>query len=126
MSDVTTRGVPVVPNIAALPATVPFLAPEAIERQTGRPLVLRLGANESAFGPSPRAVAAMREAAARVNWYGDPESYDLRAALAALHDVPLETIVVGCGIDDLLGLIVRTFLDRGEVAVTSRGAYPTF
>ncbi len=120
------RGAPVVPTIAALPATVPFLAPEAIERQTGRTLVLRLGANESTFGPSPRAAAAMQAAAARVNWYGDPESYELRAALAAHHGVSMECLVVGSGIDDLLGLIVRTFVDRGEVAVNSRGGYPTF
>ena len=126
MSRAKSRGARVVPVIAELPASVPFLAPEAIERQTGRRLVLRLGANESTLGPSPRAVEAMRQAVARVNWYGDPESYDLRAALAAHLDVPMECIIVGCGIDDLLGLIVRTFLDRGEVAVTSRGAYPTF
>lgn len=122
----TRRGAPVARLIADLPATVPFVAPEALERRSGRPLALRLGANESTFGPSPRAVAAMREAAARVAWYGDPESYDLRAALAQRHGVAMEHIVVASGIDDLLGLVVRTFLDRGETAVTSLGAYPTF
>jgi histidinol-phosphate aminotransferase len=122
----TTHGAPVTRLVAELPATVPFVAPEAIERRMGRPLILRLGANESAFGPSPAAMEAMRDAAARVNWYGDPESYDLRAALAAHHEIPMGSIVIGSGIDDLLGLVVRTFLDRGEVAVTSLGAYPTF
>ncbi|MBF6590778.1 MAG: aminotransferase class I/II-fold pyridoxal phosphate-dependent enzyme [Ktedonobacterales bacterium] len=120
------RGAPYTRLIADLPATVPFLAPEAIERRDGRPLVLRLGANESAFGPSPRACEAMGVAAARAAYYGDPESYELRAALASHHGVRMEQLVVGSGIDDLLGLIVRTFLDRGEVAVTSLGAYPTF
>jgi histidinol-phosphate aminotransferase len=120
------RGAPIVPIIAKLPATVPFLAPEAIERQTGRRLVLRLGANESTFGPSRLAVAAMEEAASRTFWYGDPESYELRVALAAHHGVPMECVVVGSGIDDLLGLVVRTFVDRGEGAVNSRGGYPTF
>lgn len=112
--------------IAGLPATVPFVAPEAIERTTGRPIALRLGANESTFGPSPRAREAMRVAADRVNFYADPESFELRQALAALHGVRMEEIVAGCGIDDLLGLIVRVFLDAGETAVTSLGAYPTF
>ena len=112
--------------VASLPATVPFVAPEAVERTTGRPIALRLGANESTFGPSPRARDAMRAAADRVHFYADPESFGLRQALAALHGVRLEEIVVGCGIDDLLGLIVRAFLDGGETAVTSLGAYPTF
>jgi histidinol-phosphate aminotransferase len=68
----------------------------------------------------------MREAAGRVNWYSDPESYELRAAVAALHGIATDEMVFGSGIDDLLGLVVRTYLSPGEVAVTSLGAYPTF
>jgi histidinol-phosphate aminotransferase len=112
--------------IAGLPATVPFVAPEAIERATGRPIALRLGANESTFGPSPTAREAMCAAAVRVNFYGDPESYDLRRALSGQLGVGMDNLVIGCGIDDLLGLIVRVFLEPGETAVTSLGAYPTF
>lgn len=122
----SSPSVPVTKVVAKLPATVPFVAPEAIERRTGRPVVVRLGANESAFGPSPRALEAMRAALSHSAHYGDPESYDLRAALARYHGVSMDQIVVGSGIDDLLGLTVRTFLERGEVAVTSLGAYPTF
>src|ERR1051326_7513974 len=112
--------------VAGLPPTVPFVAPEALERQSGRPIKLRLGANESNFGPSPRAKAAMREAIERAANYGDPESHELRQALARKHGVSMEQIVVGSGIDDLLGLVVRAFLDPGERVVTSLGAYPTF
>jgi histidinol-phosphate aminotransferase len=112
--------------VAELPASVPFVAPEALERQSGRPIQLRLGANESAFGPSARAKEAMRAAAEQIAWYGDPESYVLREALARHHDVRMEQIVVGSGIDDLLGLVVRAFLEPGDSAVTSLGAYPTF
>jgi histidinol-phosphate aminotransferase len=112
--------------LAQLPATVPFVAPEAIERRSGRPIQLRLGANESAFGPSPKAQKAMRSAISRSAYYGDPESYELRAALASHHGIAMEQIVVGSGIDDLLGLVVRAFLGQNETAVTSRGAYPTF
>ncbi len=42
-----------------LPASVPFVGPEAQERARGAGFVARLGANESVFGPSPLAVAAM-------------------------------------------------------------------
>jgi histidinol-phosphate aminotransferase len=120
------RGAPFTRIVADLPASVPFLAPEAIERRRGKPLTLRLGANESAFGVSPLALEAMRAAAAQANYYGDPESYDLRAALAERHGVGMEHLVIGCGIDDLLELIVRAFLAPGETAVTSLGGYPTF
>ena len=120
------QGAPFTRIVQEISATVPFLAPEAIERRSGKALTLRLGANESAFGPSHLALEAMREAAAQVNWYGDPESYDLRATLAERRGVGMENIVIGCGIDDLLELIVRTYLEPGQTAVTSLGGYPTF
>src|ERR1051325_2350654 len=109
-----------------LPATVPFVAPEALERRRGRPLKVRLGANESAFGISPLARQAMLEALDHVAWYNDPESYELSAELARVHRVSMENIIVGSGIDDLLGLVAETFITPGETAVTSLGAYPTF
>ena len=92
------------PLAASLPATVPFVGPETQERAMGRRFVARIGANESVFGPSPSAVAAMAEAAAEAWMYGDPEIHDLKAALAAHHGVSPQNIVVGEGIDGLLGL----------------------
>ncbi|MEX0307951.1 MAG: pyridoxal phosphate-dependent aminotransferase [Ruegeria sp.] len=114
------------PLAQSLPATVPFVGPETQERQRGAPFVARLGANESIFGPSPSAVDAMREAAGEIWMYGDPESYDLRHALAAHHGVAPENIVVGEGIDGLLGYLVRLAVGPGDAVVTSDGAYPTF
>ena len=52
--------------IEALPETVPFVGPEALERTRGRPFRARIGANESVFGPSPVAVEAMAAAAGEV------------------------------------------------------------
>ncbi|MEM9973922.1 MAG: pyridoxal phosphate-dependent aminotransferase [Pseudomonadota bacterium] len=114
------------PLVESLPATVPFVGPEAQERARGAPFAARLGANESVFGPSPKAIAAMTEAAGRAWMYGDPESHDLRHALAVHHGVAADEIVVGEGIDGLLGYLARLTLDPGDVAVTSDGAYPTF
>ena len=110
----------------SLPSTVPFVGPETQERASGRPFTTRLGANESLFGPSPLAVAAIEKAAADIWMYGDPECYDLRAALAAHHGVTSESIVVGEGIDGLLCTLCRLIIGAGDVVVTSLGAYPTF
>ena len=71
--------------IEAIPATTPFIGPEQLMRETGQRELVRLGANESAFGPSPKAVAAMSRELTRLSWYGDPESLDLRDALAEKH-----------------------------------------
>ena len=88
--------------------------------------MLRLGANESAFGPPPAALAAMREALPRTSWYGDPESAELREALTRVHACAYEEILVAAGIDDLLGLCVRGYCAPGSVALTTLGSYPTF
>jgi len=112
--------------VQSLPATVPFVGPETQERARGAPFTARLGANESVFGPSPRAVAAMAEAASGAWMYGDPEGYDLRKTLAEHHGVPMNHVVVGEGIDGLLGYLVRLLIAPGDAVVTSDGAYPTF
>jgi histidinol-phosphate aminotransferase len=105
---------------------VPFVPPEAFERRRGKPFRARLGANESGFGPSPAVLAAIRAAAADIWMYGDPENHDLRAAIAHHHGVSPENVVVGEGIDGLLGLAARLLLAPGAVAVMTGGAYPTF
>lgn len=120
------RGPRFTPLVAALPATVPFVGPETQERARGAPFLARLGANENVFGPSPRAVAAMAAEAAETWKYGDPENHDLIQALAAHHGVPAQNIVVGEGIDGLLGYLVRMLIEPGDVVVTSDCAYPTF
>lgn len=112
--------------VEGLPATVPFVGPEAQERARGRPFRARIGANESVFGPSPAAVEAMRRAAPEAWQYCDPNTHDLRHALAAHHGLPTDSIVVGEGIDGLLGYTVRLFVEPGDKVVTSLGAYPTF
>lgn len=114
------------PLAQSLPASVPFVGPEAQERTRGDAFIARLGANESVFGPSPKAIAAMAQAAGEVWQYGDPESHDLRQALAAHHATQPENIMIGEGIDALLGYVVRLLIGPGDAVVTSDGAYPTF
>lgn len=112
--------------VGALPALVPFVGPEAQERARGRPFRARLGANESGFGPSPNAIRAMVAAAGEQWMYSDPESHDLRYAVARFHGTHAGNVVVGEGIDGLLGLSVMMCTDPGSTVVTSDGAYPTF
>lgn len=114
------------PLPASLPDAVPFVGPETLERQRGASFRARLGANENGFGPSPLAVEAMRQAATEVWKYGDPTNHDLKAALSTHCGCEPENIVVGEGIDGLLGLVVRLMVAPGDRVVTSAGGYPTF
>lgn len=114
------------PLAAALPSTVPFVGPEAQERTRGAPFRARIGANESGFGPAPSVIDAMANAAAEMWKYCDPDNFDLKAALARHLGIAAGNVVIGEGIDGLLGLAVRLYAGPGDTVVTSLGAYPTF
>lgn len=112
--------------VSALPATVPFVGPENQERQRGAHFRARIGANESSFGPAPSVIEAMRQAAPDMWKYCDPDNFDLKAAVALHYGLSAGNVVIGEGIDGLLGLLVRIYANVGDTVVTSLGAYPTF
>ena len=110
----------------SLPSSVPFVAPEMTERISGIPFIARLGANESSFGPSPKVKQVIAESTSDVFKYGDPDAFDLKKELEKHLKVPSENIIVGEGIDGLMGILCRLMLEQGDIVVTSNGAYPTF
>lgn len=116
----------IVPLIKAIPSTVPFVGPEAIEHQNGQKIIARLGANENAFGPAPSVLDVIKHEAQSVWKYGDPENYDLIQALAQHHQIKPENIMIGAGVDACLGLIVRQYILPNDIVINSLGGYPTF
>ena len=97
----------VAPHIERLTAYVPGKPLEELERELGIRDAVKLASNESPLGPSPKAVEAATLALAQAHRY--PDSYKLRAALAAHHGVPLAEVVLGNGSNELIDLIARTF-----------------
>jgi histidinol-phosphate aminotransferase len=83
----------------------------------GAGTVIKLSSNEGAFGPSPRAVEAYREAAARLDRYPDGASTALRQALAAAHNLDPERIVCGNGSDELFHVLAQAFLGPGDEGI---------
>jgi len=103
-----------------------LIGPEEIARAAGRDAIVRLGSNESPFGPAPSALAALQSQAADPSRYGDPSCGVLRETIAAHHGVARESVTVGAGIDDLLGWIVRAFVPPGGATISGLGSFPTF
>ena len=112
--------------VQGLPSSVPFVGPETQERLSNKKFLSRLGANENVFGPSPQVVRSLKEGAHNIWMYSDPESHDLKYALAKHENTRVENIIVGEGIDGLLGYLCRLIVSSGVPVVTSQGAYPTF
>src|SRR5262249_48850638 len=88
--------------------------------------LVKLNANESVYGPSPKALNAMREALAGSHLYPDNDSPTLRQKLAQEHGLSPEQVVVGNGTTALLGVIARTLLQSGLNAVTSACSFISY
>ena len=81
---------------------------------------------KTASARHPRLSPPYRKALPRAWKYADPENFDLKRALAAHLGIAPANVVVGEGVDTLLGLAVRQYVREGTPVVTSLGAYPTF
>src|SRR5262245_5598341 len=84
---------------------------------------IRMASNENPFGPSPKAVEAMKAALGETNFYPDNDSRELRSKLAEDHKVEPAQIVVAAGLTELLGIISRTLLSPGLNAITSQRSF---
>jgi histidinol-phosphate aminotransferase len=87
---------------------------------------LKLSANESPLGASPKAVEAFRAAAASLEIYPEGSSKILRTALGEVHGVDPDLIVCGNGSDDLLHLLAQCYLGEGDEAVMNRYGFSVY
>lgn len=98
----------------------PYVGGEAAIPGVNR--VIKLASNESALGPSPLAVQAIREAAAASHRYPDGGCTQLRHALADVYGLDAGRIVCGAGSDELIGLLCRAYAGPDdEVLHTEHG-----
>ena len=78
--------------------------------------IVKLDANENPYGPPPEVAAALGSMRFP-NVYPDPETRALRALLAPGLGVPVEQVLVGCGANELIDLLMRAVLDQGDSIV---------
>ena len=109
-------------NVRALSAYVPGKPVRQAERESGIRCI-KMASNENPFGPSPLAVAAIREASSAVNFYPDTDANELRLLLGARHNVQPEQILVTDGSTALIDIIARTLLAPGLNAITSEKSF---
>jgi histidinol-phosphate aminotransferase len=81
--------------------------------------VFKLSANETPFGPSPKAIAAYQEVGAHLEDYPEGTSRVLREAIGKTYGLDPDRIVCGAGSDEILGLLAKTFLSRGDEAIST-------
>jgi len=104
---------------SVLAEIVPYVVPpplDALAAELGQP-VLRLSANENPLGPSPVAVAAIRQEAERIHLYPDGGAPALAESVAHVLGVAPTQLLFGNGGDEILTLLGRALLDPGDEVV---------
>jgi len=97
----------------------PLKIPENVE-------ILALGTNESTYGPPPAVPDVIRAAAHNTHRYCDPNSTELRHALAKIHAINPAQIVCGNGSEELLDVIGRIYARPGDEILNSEYGYRQF
>lgn len=112
-------------HIRALAGYVPGKAMRRAQQESGVPMI-KLASNENPFGPSPLALEAIRAAAADVNLYPDNDASELRAALAARHQLTTEQVFIADGSLGILDVLARTLLGPGTNCVSSERSFISY
>ncbi|MEK1939064.1 MAG: histidinol-phosphate transaminase [Pseudomonas sp.] len=88
--------------------------------------IVKLASNENPLGPSPKALEAIRQAAAELTRYPDGNGFELKAALAERCAVQANQVTLGNGSNDILELVARAYLAPGLNAVFSEHAFAVY
>jgi len=100
----------------------PYIAGKPIEetkREMGLKAVIKLASNENPLGPSPEAAQAVRNSVLTMNRYPDSNSFYLKRKIASGLELNAANIVLGNGSDELIDIIIRTFVEDDENIVTA-------
>jgi histidinol-phosphate aminotransferase len=96
---------------------------EELERELGITGSIKLASNENPLGPSPMAVQAIVDRVGSLNRYPDGSGFYLKSKLTRKYGLPADQIMLGNGSNELIELIIRTFLASGENVIQP---FPTF
>ena len=107
-------------NIDAMEGYVPGEQPQGGD-------FIKLNTNENPYPPSPKVLAALRaECAQTARLYPDPMANAVRRAAEKAYGLPLDQILVGNGSDDLLTIIMRSYVDAGEAVAFPMPTYTLY
>jgi histidinol-phosphate aminotransferase len=96
---------------------------EEVEREFGISGSVKLASNENPLGPSPRALAVLRERLPELHLYPDGDCFYLKRALARKLGVEPDRLIFGNGSNEIIELAARTFMRPGDEAVMAEQAF---
>ena len=106
-------------SVLGIKPYIPGKPIEETKRQLGLKEVIKLASNENPFGPSPKAQIAMKKCISGVNRYPDARGFYLKKGLAKYFKLSSENFVLGNGSDELIDVVVKTFVEPDENIITA-------
>jgi len=87
---------------------------------------IKLSANESALGPSPKVKGMMLTALDSLQWYPDPNAVSVRDSIAKRYNLDFAKILMGVGSDELLKNLIASFSGYGDEVIFSDVTFPLY
>lgn len=110
-------------NILSITPYPPGKPMDELEREYGIKNSIKLASNENPWGPSPKAIQAVQEAASNLHRYPDGSNYYLLQAIAEAEGVSPSQIIIGNGSNEVIEFLVKAFIETGDEVITS---HPSF
>ncbi len=114
------------PDISGIKPYIPGKPVEALERELGITGSIKLASNENPLGASRKALAAIRRGLKKVRYYPDGAASELKAALAEKWKVTPAEVMIGNGSNEIIELLVRTFLLPGDEVVMASPSFSLY
>lgn len=109
--------------IQSIDPYVPGKPLDALEREYGISDSVKLASNENPLGPSPMALAAIRQMLPTLHRYPDGAGHRLIRKIADANGVSPENVVIGNGSDDIIALLVRALIRPGDRVIVPRPSF---
>jgi len=115
-------------QLLRVPLYIAGKSPEQVCQELGLTEVIKLCSNENPLGPSPMAVAALRDALPQAHLYPGIAEWELRHRLATYHQNGLTErhFIIGSGATDVLRMVAQAFIFDGGEAVVDRVTFPLY
>lgn len=86
--------------------------------------IIKLGSNENPWGPSPKAMQAIKEEIKSINRYPESQLHELVSEIAKYSGVKDSQVIIGGdGADEIIDVLAKTFIDAGDEFIVPLPSY---
>src|SRR5208282_656494 len=119
---------PLNPNLKNLPVYQPGRPIEEVARELGLPAksIIKVASNENPLGPSPAALAAMKQASRQIHLYPDGSAFYFKQKLAANLQVDPANLILGNGSNDIIEFLGHALMGPGDDVIVSEFCFAIY